>query len=324
VWLLLQPRGYLGGFFLYVMLFGGLIGILLQNPAIEFPAYLGFTSANGQTLAPFLFITIACGACSGFHALIASGTTSKQLRRETDAKVIGYGTMLLEGMVAVVSLACVMMLATNSPLLQKPVPNFIYAQGIGSFLRVIGIPVAFGVAFGLMAFTTFVYDTLDVFTRLGRYIIQELTGWRDAKGKWLATGLTAGVPLLFVMQKTVDANGNPIPVWRTFWALFGASNQLLAALTLLGITVWLWRTRRAPWVWLVTGLPTVWMYVMSVWAMGTMIWGSFAKGDVFSPVLWAGVVLVGLALLMLVEALQIFLGASPAPPRKPEPVPVVS
>jgi carbon starvation protein len=99
-------------------------------------------------------VTIACGACSGFHALIASGTTSKQLRRETDAKAIGYGAMLLEALVAIVSLCCVMMLAKNSPLLGNPQPNFIYATGIGSFLSVIGVPATFGIAFGLMAFTT--------------------------------------------------------------------------------------------------------------------------------------------------------------------------
>jgi carbon starvation protein len=321
MWLLLQPRGHLGGLFLYFTLAGGALGLILGGERVEYPAFTGWTTAKGDTLFPILFITIACGACSGFHALIASGTTSKQLKRETDAKVIGYGTMLLEGMVAVVSLACVMMLTANSPLLQKPVPNFIYAQGIGSFLGVLGIPAAFGVAFGLMAFTTFVYDTLDVCTRLGRYIIEELTGWHDAKGRWFATALTAGVPLLFVMRTTLDASGNPIPVWRTFWALFGASNQLLAALTLLGVTVWLWKTQRARWVWLVTGVPTVWMYTMSVWAMLKMIWGPFSKGIPLDPVPWVGAVLVGLAGLMLVEAFQIFLGTTPAPPRRPEAVP---
>ena len=108
------------------------------------------------------------------------------------------------------------------------------------------MPQGFAVAFGLMAFTTFVYDTLDVCTRLGRYIVQELTGLHNWAGRWLGTGLTAGVPLLLVLRTSVDAAGKPIPAWRTFWFLFGASNQLLAALTLLGVTVWLWRTRRSP------------------------------------------------------------------------------
>jgi carbon starvation protein len=218
--------------------------------------------------------------------------------------VIGYGAMLLEAMVAIVSLCCVMMLSPDSALVKQPKPNLIYAQGIGSFLDVVGIPAGLGVAFALMAFTTFVYDTLDVCTRLGRFIVQELTGWRDARGRWLGTILTAGVPVFFVMQTTLDAKtGKPVPVWQTFWTLFGASNQLLAALTLLSVTVWLWRTRRATWVWLVTGLPTVWMYVMSSWALVQIINGLLENGRYSDPVLWVAALLVTLAAVMLVEAI---------------------
>lgn len=314
MWLLLQPRGHLGGYFLLFALLGGALGLIFGGKQIEYPAFVTWETAKGQTLFPILFITIACGACSGFHALIASGTTSKQLKCETDARVIGYGTMLLEGMVAVVSLACVMMLAKNASLLQNPKPNFIYAQGIGSFLEVIGIPAALGVSFGLMAFTTFVYDTLDVCTRLGRYIIQELLGWHDVKGKWVATAVTAGVPLFFLMQTKFDAAGKEIPIWRTFWELFGASNQLLAALTLLGVTVWLWNTRRQRWVWFVTGIPTLWMYVMSVWAITNIVWRTFAQqGITFDPVPWVGLVLVALAVLMLVEAFKVLARPRPTP-----------
>jgi carbon starvation protein len=317
IWLLLQPRGYLGGYFLYVALAGGALGLLFGGKTIQYPAFTGWATAKGDTLFPMLFITIACGACSGFHALIASGTTSKQLRRETDARVIGYGTMLLEALVAIISLCTVMMLAKAAPILQKPQPNFIYAQGIGSFLEVVGIPAALGIAFGLMAFTTFVYDTLDVCTRLGRYILQELTGWHDRKGRFLATALTAGLPLFFLLRESGD-----VPVWRTFWALFGASNQLLAALTLLGITVWLVRARKAAWAWIVTGIPTVWMYVMSVWALVTIIARSFVGPTgvqlTADPVPWIGLVLVGLAALMLVEAVKIIASGAPKPPAKPE------
>ncbi|MCS6858939.1 MAG: hypothetical protein NZT92_01305 [Abditibacteriales bacterium] len=324
MWILLQPRGHLGGYFLFFALAGGALGLIFGGKTVQYPAFTHWTTAKGDTLFPMLFITVACGACSGFHAIIASGTTSKQLKRETDARVIGYGAMLLEGMVAVVSLCCVMMLAQNAPLLKNPQPNFIYAQGIGSFLEVIGIPAAFGISFGLMAFTTFVYDTLDVCTRLGRYILQELFGWRDVKGRWLATAITAGVPLLFVMRTTLDPTGKVIPAWKIFWSLFGASNQLLAALTLLGVTVWLVRTRKAPWVWLVTGVPTVWMYVMSTWALIVTIKKAFVTGEGFhfttDPVPWVALVLVGLALLMLVEAFKVFFGATPPESRKPEPV----
>jgi carbon starvation protein len=261
-----------------------------------------------------LFITIACGACSGFHSLIASGTTSKQLRRETDARSIGYGAMLLEAMVAVVSLCCVMVLTADSPLVKQS-PNFIYALGMGQFLEILGVPAALGVSFALMAFTTFVYDTLDVCTRLGRYIVQELTGLSGTAGAWLGTALTAGVPLVFLLRPNLDALGNPVPAWKTFWSLFGASNQLLAALTLLGVTVWLWRSRRETWVWVVTGIPTALMYVMSTWALATMTLPRFhgpagwiAPAD---PVPWVGLVLLGLAAVMLVEAVRAIAGSPP-------------
>jgi carbon starvation protein len=307
VWLLLQPRGYLGGVFLYLALAGGMLGLLLGGAPVRYPAFTDWTSPRGETLFPFLFITIACGACSGFHALICSGTTSKQLAKTTDARVIGYGAMLMEGMVAVVSLCCVMMLASQSEILKNPKPNLIYATGIGGFLETLGIPARFGVAFALMAFTTFVYDTLDVCARLGRFIIQELTGLHGRIGRWLGTCSTAGVPLFFLWTAGIDSNGKPVEVWRVFWSLFGASNQLLAALTLLGITVWMWRTRRAAWVWPVLGIPTVFMYCMSTWALGSMTISGFAGADGWnlptSPVPWVGLILLGLAAWMLLEAL---------------------
>ncbi len=326
LWMLLQPRGHLGGYFLYFALAGGALGLILGGAQTQYPAFIGWTASNGSTLVPMLFITIACGACSGFHSIIASGTTSKQLRTETDAKVIGYGAMLLEGMVAVVSLCCVMMLTKEQAATIKE-PSFIYAKGLASFLGVMRIPESIALAFGMLAFTTFVYDTLDVCTRLGRYIIQELTGMTGKAGRWVATGLTAGAPMLFVMQSHVDAaTGKAVPAWKVFWGLFGASNQLLAALTLVGVTVWLWRTYRARWVFYVVGLPTVFMYVMSTWALLIFVrngfftpeWGS--KGMPSDPVPWAALVLVGLALLVLVEALRSFRG-TPAAPLAPPPQP---
>lgn len=319
VWLLLQPRGHLGGYFLFAAILGGGLGLIFGGKTIEYPAVTNWVADNGQPMFPLLFVLIACGACSGFHALIASGTTSKQLRLETDARVVGYGTMLMEAMVAIVALCCVMMLPRDSSLLEgSPRPNFLYAQGIGSFLSVLGIPAAFGVSFGLMAFTTFVYDTLDICTRLGRYIIEELTGWRGGAGRWFATGLTAGAPLVLLLNQPVDATGPP--AWMTFWELFGASNQLLAALTLIGVTVWLWRTYRARWVWFVTGLPTVWMYSMSTWALVRIIRADLVQPALkqhrlpLDPVPWIAVVLVGLALMMLVEAALVMTGSRPSGP----------
>ncbi|MBX7075043.1 MAG: carbon starvation protein A, partial [Pirellulales bacterium] len=233
MWLLLQPRGHLGGFFLFIALGGGALGLIFGGETIQYPAFKPVNAA--QPVFPILFITIACGACSGFHSLIASGTTSKQLRRETDARLIGYGTMLMEAMVAVVSLCCIMMLPINHPSLAGGAkPNLLYALGIGRFLETLGIPATFAVSFGLMAFTTFVYDTLDICTRLGRYIIQELTGWQSRAGKLFATALTASVPLFFLLRQPLDPSGKLTPTWMIFWELFGASNQLLAALALIG------------------------------------------------------------------------------------------
>jgi carbon starvation protein len=328
MWLLLQPRGHLGGYFLYIALFTGMLGIIAGGKSIEYPMFKGFhvTAADGsvQSLFPLLFITIACGACSGFHSIIASGTTSKQLQCEPDARVIGYGAMLLEAMVAIVSLCCVMMLPETSPLVAsgQPKPNFLYAQGIGSFMSVLGVPAAYGVSFGLMAFTTFVYDTLDVCTRLGRYILQELTGIQGRAGRWLATGITAGVPLLFLLWQPTDAKGKP--AWLIFWNLFGASNQLLAALTLLGVTVWLWRTYRAKWVIFVTGLPCIWMYAMSMWALVRLLWPLGAGlsqafetktlSTISNPVPWVALVLASLGALMLMEAVRIMISGLGGPP----------
>ncbi len=324
MWMLLQPRGHLGGCFLYVALAGAAIGLILSDrlvagdAAVKYPAFTSWQTAKAGDLIPMLFITIACGACSGFHSLIASGTTSKQLRRETDARPIGYGTMLLEAMVAIVSLCCVMVLAGDDPRANQP-PNFIYALGLGRFLEILGVPTAIGVSFALTAFTTFVYDTLDVCTRLGRYIVQELTGMTGKAGAWLGTVLTAGVPMLFLLRPQLDANGNAVPVWKTFWSLFGASNQLLAALTLLGVTVWLWRTRRESWIWFVTGLPTAFMYAMSTWALASMTLPRFRNAAGFvlpaDPVPWAGAVLLALAIVMLVEAVRVI--ALPQGPRGP-------
>jgi carbon starvation protein len=169
-----------------------------------------------------------------------------------------------------------------------------------------------------MAFTTFVYDTLDVCTRLGRYIIEELTGWHGRFGRWLANGLTAGVPLFFVMRTITDAQGRAIPAWKAFWPLFGASNQLLAALTLLGITVWLVKKHRARWAWLVTGLPMAFMYVMSVWALAEIVRTKFMTTEglrlTADPVPWVALILVGLAVLMLVEAARVLWGVMGGPP----------
>jgi len=282
VWMLLQPRGHLGGYFLYAAVIVAAIGVLFGGFKVQYPA---FTKPMGQgfwfPMFPMLFITVACGAVSGFHSLVGSGTTSKQLKRESDAKVIGYGAMLMEGVVAVIALATVMILAKDNELITKS-PNFVYASGIGAFMQLIGVSPAFGISFGLMAFTTFVYDTLDICTRLGRYIIQELTGWKGWFGRIFSTVLTGGLPMILILITMKDAKGAPVPAWKVFWTTFGASNQLLAALALIGLTIWLLNTAKNKKAWLVTAIPAVVMFIMSSWALLRMFFTNTLKDGVFA------------------------------------------
>jgi len=292
MWLLLQPRGALGGYFLYIVIIVAALGLIFGQYTVQYPAFVNLNPDGSlgdhfwTPMFPVLFITVACGACSGFHALVSSGTTSKQLRCETDARPVAYGGMLLEGMMAAISIACVMIIAVDSETIRKA-PNFIYATGIGNFMSLIGIPAVFGISFGLMAFTTFVYDTLDVCTRLGRYIIEELTGWKGFRGKFMATLLTAGVPIFFIFQSSTDASGEVIPAWRLFWNTFGASNQLLAALALIGISIWLKNTGKYKWSWLISFIPALFMFLMSNWALVSAIHTGWIlrKGHVSIPII---------------------------------------
>ncbi len=311
LWLLLQPRGYLGGFFLYGTLIAGVVGVFLGGDRAQYPAFIGFNAANGFPLFPMLFVTVACGACSGFHGLVGSGTTSKQINVETDCRLVGYGGMLLEALVAVVALSTLMLLAPGDPNLALG-PDRIYANGLARFVERFGIDADLARSFALLAFATFIYDTLDVSTRLGRYMLQELMGWKSRKGKAAATLATLALPAYFVTVRVTDTAGNPIPAWKLFWTIFGASNQLLAGLTLLGLTLWLKRTRR---FWPITAVPMAFMLGMTLWALGRMIapWA----GTLFSSPHWETIpivatVLAGLAVLLILESLATLRRAAPA------------
>ena len=169
-----------------------------------------------------------------------------------------------------------------------------------------GIDPTFAVAFGLLAFTTFVYDTLDVATRLGRYVIQELFGLRGRAGTWIATLATLILPALFMSANLRDARGNVVPAWQVFWTIFGASNQLLAALTLLGLTVWLRRTGRRAAAGLVA-VPMVFMMIVTVWSLLRLAreWiDRLQAGGRLDPVGPVAIILIGLALLLIVEAVR--------------------
>ncbi|HEY0880893.1 MAG TPA: carbon starvation CstA family protein, partial [Archangium sp.] len=267
VWLLLQPRGYLGGFVLYLALGVGVVGLFFGGFEVQQPAFKGFdVQGNGGLLFPFLFVTIACGACSGFHGLVCSGTTSKQIAKESHCHPVGYGAMLMEGFVAVIALATVM-ICTNAELQGKGAGT-IYGIGLGRFFAVVlgEKHLAFAITFGAMAFSTFVFDTLDVSTRLGRYILQELFGWTGRVGGLVATAVTVGVPMLFLLVA-------PPGSWKTFWTLFGTSNQLLAALSLMGVSVWLQRQGKRYWYTLV---PTVFVSAVTLTSLVLQIRDAFS------------------------------------------------
>jgi carbon starvation protein len=300
VWLLLQPRGYLGGFFLYLTLGGGVLGVLIGSPDIAWPSFVGFTAngaPGGNPLVPFLFITIACGACSGFHGLVCSGTTSKQLDREPDAHLVGYGGMLLEGVVALLALACVMRLAPGSELLRAG-PDKVFGVGVGSFLHELGVPLQFAVTFGMLAFATFVYDTLDVSTRLARLLFTEFTGWHTRLAGITGTVVSLALPAWFVAVTVVDAKGKVVPAYHVVWPLFGSTNQLLAGLTLVGLSLWLANTNRSGLLRLCVGVPMVFMMGMTMSALVLQI-----AGAPNAPLASVAVVLLLLAVWITIEAI---------------------
>ena len=298
VWSLLQPRGFLGGFVLYCAIGAGVLGIFFGDYTIVQPAFKGW-DAGGATgsMLPFLFVTIACGACSGFHGLVCSGTTSKQVDRESHMQPVAYGAMLAEAFVAFIALVTIM-IVRDEAVAGMP-PGTIYGQSIGQFLTIVlgKDQLAFAVTFGAMAFSTFVFDTLDVATRLGRYIIQELFGLRGVTGATVATLATMVAPLYFLAF-------TPSGAWLRFWTLFGASNQLLAALTLLTITVWLARARRRI---AFTLLPMAFVLSMTLWALTKITFSSLhlSQGlDVDALVALTAIVLMLLALFVVGVAIK--------------------
>lgn len=295
VWSLLQPRGYLGGFILFFALALGIVGMFFGGYEIQQPAFRSW-DVGGMTgsLFPFLFVTIACGACSGFHGLVCSGTTSKQVDRESDMQPIGYGAMLAEGFVALIALVTIMFVAPVDAKGLKP--GTIYGNGIGNFLSlIIGKEhLPFAITFGAMAFSTFVFDTLDVCTRLGRYILQELFNRRDRAGAVIATLLTIALPVYFIAGAEEGS-------WIKFWTLFGASNQLLAALSLLTITLWLHNARKriAFTLW-----PMVFVLSITLWSLGTLCVNNFKVAQGIDLPLINGVSALTLIVLALYLALS--------------------
>lgn len=299
---LLQPRDYLSSFLLYGAVGGAALGVLIGAvtggyesawPAVVTPAMaeaLGVTPLGA--LFPILFITVACGACSGFHSIVASGTTSKQLACESDARLVAYGGMLVEGVVAVLALATVMVLPFGGEALRTQ-PLQVYAAGMGTFLATFGIPRAAGATFGLLALSAFLLTTLDTCTRLGRYVFQELFALdnTEAASRWLSTLATLTLPSVLLFITLTDAAGNPVAAWQAIWPVFGATNQLLAGLALLAVTVWLKRTGRG---YLYAALPMAFMVAVTMTALALLVrsYGVSLVGVIAGALFALGVLLV--------------------------------
>jgi carbon starvation protein len=296
VWALLQPRDYLSSFLLVACVAGGLGGIIFGGHALDAPAFHGFSTNIGY-LFPALFITIACGACSGFHSIVASGTTSKQLSDERSARPVAYGSMLVEGLLALISVSAVVVV--GGTLSGNP-PTTVFAQGMGTFFESFGVPRLLGTSFGLLALSTFLLTTLDTGTRLARYIFEELFDVWGMKAHITATVITLALPLWLALTQYHDPAGNPIPVWRAIWPVFGATNQLLGALALLTVGVWLKRTGRRT-VFVV--LPMLFMFAVTLLALAQLVIKE--RFNVIGSI--AGFLLV-LAVILIVEAARAIRG----------------
>lgn len=236
---LLQPRDFLSATFLYAILAAGLIGLIFAHQPMVAPVFTGWQSEQLGPLVPILFITVACGACSGFHSMVASGTTSKQLRCETDLKRVNYGAMLIEGILAVFAMCCFGALTADEVALEKQ-PVALFAHGAGKFLSVFGLSPALAKQFAMLAVSTFLLTTLDTCARLSRFLLEEILGARNQATRYLGTLLVVGLAAVLSL-KPIDG----VPVWKAIWPLFGSTNQLLAAIALVGIVLYLRREKIA-------------------------------------------------------------------------------
>ena len=299
VWILLQPRDYLNAYLLYAMMALGFAGVFFAHPTLNIDAFAGFSaigrSGSTDMLFPFLFVTVACGACSGFHALVASGTSAKQLGSEKSIRPIAYGGMLLEGVLAIIALVGVAGSFANQAeylgALQTKEPVQMFASTIAGFcvglFKSFGIPEATGAriaeSFMLLSVSAFLMTTVDAGTRLARFSWQELVS--SGKSSGAADAAAARKPLvsnmyfgtaIVVALAAVLLLANPGAA-KQLWTIFASANQLLAALTLLAATLWFVRNGRPG---AITAVPMVFMMAVSSWALGTIFVKSLKTGDI--------------------------------------------
>jgi carbon starvation protein len=273
VWVMLQPRDYVNGHQLFVALGLIFLGLVITHPPIVAPAINHRLPADAPGWFPLLFITIACGAISGFHGLVSSGTSSKQLNKETDARYIGYGGAVGEGMLALTSILAVTAgfavyvgvdgwhahYATWARASTGATSAFV--NGVGVLAEGVGIPHAVATVFAAVVVISFAATTMDTSVRLQRYIVAELGHHYRvplAENRWVATGLATVSCALLALGLDRGAGG------MRLWPLFGTTNQLTGALSLLVVTLFLVRLRRPIWV---TAIPMAFLFVMTTWAM---------------------------------------------------------
>ena len=246
MWLLMQPRDYMTTFMLLGMIIGAVIGVVVAHPQMQLNAFNGF-NVNGSGLFPTLFVTIACGAVSGFHSLVSSGTSSKTVSNEKDMPMIGYGAMVVESLLGIVALVVVGAVAVGGT---KPegTPFAIFSSGVAGFLEKLGVPVQVATVFMTMCVSALALTSLDSVARIGRMSFQELfygestdpkqmtPAQRVLTNKYFATVIT----LFFGYLLTLGGYSN-------VWPLFGSANQLLAAMVLIALAVFLKTTGRTGW-----------------------------------------------------------------------------
>lgn len=311
MWLLMEPRDYLSVFLLLGMIASGVIGVIFTNPSIELPAFNGFV-VNGQPLFPILFITIACGAVSGFHSLVSSGTSSKTVSNEKDMLFIGYGSMLIESILAVVSLIVVGAAATGG-VMPKGTPFQIFAGAVGGFMGMFGLSAHVATCVITMCVSALALTTLDSVGRIGRMCFQELfTSGKPEEmsglqkvltNKYFATVITLFFGYLLCLGGYMNV-----------WPLFGAANQLCAALVFISLSVFLKVTGRQGWMLYV---PMGFMFAATMSALAMSIYGIVNKHVTGAPFgmltdglqLIVAIALIILALLIATNGLKTLCGS---------------
>lgn len=307
VWILLQPRDYLNSFLLYGMMLGGIVGILLYNPHIQLDSFTSF-KVGTQYLFPMLFITIACGAISGFHSLVASGTTAKQLDKEGDAKIIGYGSMIIESALAIISIITAAYLTTDKfTELMKFGPSNVFADGLGTFMTSFGVNQTVGKTFAALAVSAFAMTTLDTATRLGRFAFQEFFENISETGETVTSSNPVAkffgdryvASIITVVLSVILA----FTSWSVIWPIFGAANQLLAAVALLAVAAWLANAKRNNKMLII---PMIFMFIVTLTALVFLIQSNIATGNYILVVF--AVLLFILAILLILQTYGVLTG----------------